>query len=175
MRSRSWVTAAVCAPMMMLSFLQACTPSLPDVESRAWSRGKFSHFTDGEQRQMGRRCEHRWRLPPYDDTRLPPFADEAERRQYLAVLDGERVHHLAALRALHPEATSLRGLEDAARIDRQTRAAWLAEDEAAGPRFELALAKAVGPDRARMLVDGGGTRHTLTGCDPDQGLYRSER
>jgi hypothetical protein len=169
------MTAAVCAPLLMMSLVQACTPSLPDVESRAWSHGKFSHFTDDERRQMAGRCEHRWRLPPYDDAHLPHFVDDAERGRYLAALEKERAQHLDALRALHPEATSLRALEDAGRVDPRTRTTWLDEDMEAGGRFELALAKVVGADRARVLVEGGGTKHTLTGCDPESGLYRSER
>jgi hypothetical protein len=45
----------------------------------------------------------------------------------------------------------------------------------AGDRFEHALADVVGPERAHELRMAAGSRFTLTGCDADHALYRSER
>jgi hypothetical protein len=144
-------------------------------------------------------------MPPYDAARLPSFASAAEQIAYADALAAERHRHVEVLHALHQQLTGdpgpddLRALDDALRIHPDvspgevhsglalaraghaseapegTYADYLRETLSAGDRLEARLATAVGADRARALIDGAGTRHTLTGCDEDGALYRSER
>jgi hypothetical protein len=182
----------------------ASSATLPSVMSPEWSKGKFDGFTHDELREMAARCELRWRLPPFASTTLPTFDSADEGALYAEALAKTRAQYESALHALHRELigddgpTDLRSLRDALRVhpdadpasvhravaqalaDGQAPpdgnyARYLQEEMAAGDDFQRALEGTLGPERAQALRDAAGPRFTLTGCDRDTAVYRSER
>ena len=173
--------------------------------SPTWAQGKFSRFTPEELRVLAERCELRWRMPPFGDDQLPAFRDADERAAYLEVIGAERVRLTDSLHRLHQDLTGEEGSHDVHVLDESLRrhpdgdpialrarlvsalargslddsgevyARYLRELSGLSDRFESELGRRVGEERARMLVDSAGTRHSLTGCDTEGALYRSER
>jgi hypothetical protein len=181
------------------------TATLPAVLSNDWAKGKFANFSPGELHELAERCELRWRLPPFSGGQDLAFADDEERAIYGDVLAGEEARYTDALHALHHELTgddgptALSALRDSLRMnpDADTSdvhralsaqragdvapapssvyARYLAGELASGDKLEAALTARLGPDRARALREAAGPRHTLTGCDDEHAMYRSER
>jgi hypothetical protein len=178
--------------------------TLPPVSSADWSKGKFDGFTRDELRELANRCELRWRLPPFGSSSLPAFANADEGALYADALSKTQAQYESALHALHKELigddgpSDLRSLRDALRAhpdaepvgvhravaqalaDGQSPpdgnyARYLHEEMSAGDEFQRALTETLGAERARELREAAGPRHTMTGCDSDTALYRSER
>lgn len=182
----------------------AASTTLPSPMSADWAKGKFDHFTHDELREMAERCELRWQLPPFSSTSLPTFANAEEGSLYADALAKERAQYEATLHALHKDLTGddgpadLRSLRDALRVhpdaepasvhravaqalaDGQpppdgTYARYLHAEVTAGDDFEQRLTATFGADRAHELREAAGPHHTLTGCDSQSAIYRSER
>lgn len=175
-------------------------PTLPSIASEKWAEGKFADFTEEELADMAGRCELRWQMPPFFRAAQPSFGAGYER-----ALAAARQRYVTALRQLYVEATgdadgaahlSARLLADALRQrDDSAAAAQLANARTgdpvtldgspyerllqlqlgAGDDFEHALDEEVGPERAHALRLGAGPKFTLTGCDPQHALFRSQR
>jgi hypothetical protein len=169
------------------------------------TKEKFAHFSSDELHELAERCELRWRLPPFSGGQDLPFADDEERAIYGDVLASEETRYQNALHALHHELTgddgptALSALRDSLRmnLDADPRdvhralsaqraggtegappsvyARYLVGEIASGDKLETALAAQLGPERARALREAAGPRHTLTGCDDEHAMYRSER
>jgi hypothetical protein len=180
-------------------------PTLPPPTSDDWTHGKFADFTRDELADMTARCELRWQLPPFgtDGSGEGDAYDRvlaAERDRYAAAVRALYVELTGD--ADGAARMSLRALADAIRADSDDDAIatiathrrlaerragdevpasgsvyerYLALQLDAGDAFERALAAEVGRARAHELRLAAGPKFTLTGCDPEHTLFRSQR